>query len=40
VFGIMKATGYHGYAPLETLGPGDARDKVRRFLAEARDALA
>lgn len=40
VFGIMKATGYRGYAPLETLGPGDPRDKVRRFLAEARDALA
>jgi sugar phosphate isomerase/epimerase len=40
VFGILRASGYRGYAPLETLGPGDARDKVRRLLAEARDALA
>lgn len=40
VFGILKAAGYRGYAPLETLGPGEPREKVRRFLAEARDALA
>lgn len=40
VFAILKASGYRGYTPLETLGPGDAREKVRRFLAEARDALA
>jgi len=39
VFGILKTSGYRGYAPLETLGPGDPKEKVRRFLAEAREAL-
>ena len=40
VFGILKSSGYRGYAPIETLGPGDPKEKVRRFLAEAREALA
>jgi sugar phosphate isomerase/epimerase len=40
VFGILRAAGYRGYAPLETLGAGDPREKVRRFLDEARTALA
>jgi len=40
VFGILRSAGYRGYAPLETLGPGDPRDKLRRFLAEVREALA
>jgi sugar phosphate isomerase/epimerase len=40
VFAILRAAGYRGYAPLETLGPGDPREKVRRFLDEARTALA
>jgi sugar phosphate isomerase/epimerase len=40
VFGILKDAGYRGYAPLETLGPGDPREKLRRFLDEAEDALA
>jgi sugar phosphate isomerase/epimerase len=40
VFGILRAAGYRGYAPLETLGEGDPREKVRRFLDEARTALA
>jgi sugar phosphate isomerase/epimerase len=40
VFAILKGAGYRGYAPLETLGPGDAREKVRRFLAEVREALS
>jgi sugar phosphate isomerase/epimerase len=40
VFGILREAGYRGYAPLETLGPGDPRDEVRRFLDEARSALA
>ena len=39
VFGILKASGYRGYAPLETLGSGDPREKLRRLLAEAREAL-
>jgi len=40
VFGILRSAGYRGYTPLETLGPGDPREKVRRFLDEARTALA
>ena len=40
VFAIVKAAGYRGYAPIETLGPGDPREKVRRFLDEVRTALA
>jgi hypothetical protein len=40
VFGILKEAGYRGYAPIETLGAGDPREKVRRFLDEARSALA
>ncbi|HSD65903.1 MAG TPA: sugar phosphate isomerase/epimerase family protein [Vicinamibacteria bacterium] len=40
VFAILRQAGYRGYAPLETLGPGDPREKVRRFLDEARAALA
>jgi sugar phosphate isomerase/epimerase len=39
VFGILKDAGYRGYAPLETLGPGDPHEKLRRFLDEAQDAL-
>lgn len=40
VLGILKDSGYRGYAPIETLGPGDPREKVRRFLDEVRQALA
>jgi sugar phosphate isomerase/epimerase len=40
LFAILKGAGYRGYAPIETLGPGDPRDKVRRFLAEVREALS
>jgi sugar phosphate isomerase/epimerase len=40
VFAILRTAGYRGYAPLETLGPGDPREKVRRLLDEARAALA
>ncbi len=40
VFGILRSAGYRGYAPIETLGPGDPREKVRRFLDEVRAALA
>jgi len=40
VFAILKRAGYRGYAPLETLGAGEPREKLRRFLAEAREALA
>jgi sugar phosphate isomerase/epimerase len=40
VLRIMRETGYRGYVPIETLGPGDAREKVRRFLGEIRAPLA
>jgi len=39
VLRIMHETGYRGYVPIETLGAGDAREKVRRFLGEVRAAL-
>ena len=28
---IIRDAGYRGYVPIETLGPGDAREKVRRL---------
>jgi sugar phosphate isomerase/epimerase len=40
VFAILREAGYRGYAPIETLGDGDPREKVRRFLDEAREALS
>jgi sugar phosphate isomerase/epimerase len=40
VVGILRQAGYRGYAPIETLGDGDPREKVRRFLGEVREALA
>jgi sugar phosphate isomerase/epimerase len=40
VFAILRSAGYRGYAPIETLGPGEPRDQVRRFLAEVREALS
>jgi sugar phosphate isomerase/epimerase len=40
VFSILRDAGYRGYAPLEILGPGDPRPRLRAFLDEARRALA
>lgn len=40
VFAILREAGYRGYAPIETLGEGDPREKVRRFLDEVGLALA
>ena len=40
VFTILRQAGYRGYAPIETLGEGDPREKVRRFLDEVQEALA
>ena len=37
---ILRDTGYRGFVPIETLGPGDPREKVRRFFGEFREALA
>jgi len=39
VIGIIKASGYRGYLPIETLGAGDPAIKVPQFLAEVRKAL-
>ncbi|GEO10083.1 sugar phosphate isomerase/epimerase family protein [Segetibacter aerophilus] len=40
VISIIKASGYRGYVPIETLGAGDPKIKVPVFLAEVRKALA
>ncbi len=37
---ILRDVGYRGYVPIETLGPGDPREKVRRFFGEFQEALA
>jgi len=39
VIGILRGAGYRGYVPIETLGDGDPREKVRRFLGEVREAI-
>ena len=36
---ILRDARYRGYVPIETLGPGDAKEKVRRFLDEFRTAI-
>jgi sugar phosphate isomerase/epimerase len=36
---IIDRKGYRGFVPIETLGPGDPRVKVARFLAEVRRAF-
>jgi sugar phosphate isomerase/epimerase len=36
---ILKESGYRGYIPLETLGPGDPKEKLPPFLEEVREAL-
>lgn len=36
---ILHTSGYRGYIPIETLGAGDPREKVPRFLDEVRQAL-
>ena len=33
---IIERAGYRGFLPIETLGPGDAKTKVAKFLAEVR----
>lgn len=39
LFRIIRDSGYRGYLPLETLGPGDPYQKVTTFLQKAREAL-
>lgn len=36
---IIKSSGYRGYLPIETLGPGDPKIKVPAFLAKVKKAL-
>ena len=38
VAGIIRRSGYRGYLPLETLGPGDPYQKVPALVAKARNA--
>jgi sugar phosphate isomerase/epimerase len=40
IMNIIKKSGYRGYLPIETLGPGDPKQKVPQFLAQVRTALA
>lgn len=39
LFSLVYASGYRGYLPVETLGPGDPFQKVPVFLKEVKDAL-
>ena len=37
---IIKSFGYKGYLPIETLGEGDPKTKVRELLAKLKKAMA
>ena len=39
LFSLINASGYRGYLPIETLGPGDPFEKVPVFLKEVKEAL-
>jgi sugar phosphate isomerase/epimerase len=39
LFGIIRAGGFRGYLPLETLGAGDPKVKVARFLEEVKKVI-
>ncbi len=39
LFTIINASGYRGFIPIETLGKGDPKEKVARFVGEVRSAL-
>lgn len=39
LFRIIKDSGYRGYLPIETLGKGDPKEKVAKFLKEVHQAL-
>lgn len=40
LFSLINASGYRGYLPVETLGPGDPFEKVPVFLKEVKAALS
>ena len=37
---ILEKSGYRGFLPMETLGPGDPKTKVAKFLEEVRAVFA
>ena len=39
LFKIIKDSGYRGYIPIETLGKGDPKVKVAKFVEEVREAM-
>jgi sugar phosphate isomerase/epimerase len=39
IINIIKASGYRGYLPIETLGPGDPKVKVPAFVEKVQKAL-
>lgn len=39
LFGIIAESGYNGYLPIETLGPGDPFQKVSSFLESVRTSM-
>lgn len=39
LFKIIKESGYRGYIPIETLGKGDPKVKVPKFVEEVREAM-
>ena len=39
LFKIIKDSGYRGYIPIETLGKGDPKVKVAKFVEEIREAM-
>jgi len=39
LFKIIKDSGYRGYLPIETLGKGDPKVKVAKFVEEVREAM-
>lgn len=39
LFKIIKDSGYRGYIPIETLGKGDPKVKVAKFMEEVREAM-
>jgi sugar phosphate isomerase/epimerase len=40
LFDLIARSDYHGYLPIETLGPGDPKEKVRKFLGDVREAMS
>ena len=39
IVGMIKASPYHGYLPIETLGQGDPKTKIMAMLAKLQNAI-